>query len=163
MVKSVQQRIHQVYSFLYELPATSTTRESVMNIYRPNGHNGHNKRNKHNGNNGLESVRAMLAQALAEARTRGAERVVGLHLVMYNRSSEAMETVHTALNTLVSGTPAEGAVLHTRQAPSLFICWNCCGLRFEAADEEAICPNCGSPGLIVPPDVTFALEQVDMA
>ena len=122
-----------------------------------------NGNNGNNGNNGLEPVRAMLAQALAEARTRGSERVVGLHLVMYNRSPEALETLHTALDTLTTGTPAEGVALHTRPAPSLFICWNCCGLRFEADTEEAICPNCGSPGLIVPPDVTFSLEKVDTA
>lgn len=105
----------------------------------------------------------MLGQALAEARTRGAERVIALHLVMYDRSSEALQALRTTLDTLTPGTPAEGVQLYTRPAPSQFICWNCCGLRFEADAEEAICPNCGSPGLIVPPDIMFSLERVDMA
>ncbi len=120
------------------------------------------KNNGKNGSDKLESVRAMLAQALAEARTRGAERVVALHLIMYDRSYEALETLHTALGTFTLGTPAENAKLYTRPAPSQFICWNCCGLRFEANEEEAVCPNCGSPGLIVPKDVIFALEGVDI-
>ncbi len=115
-----------------------------------------------NASNKLEAVRAMLAQALAEARTRGAERVVALHLVMYDRSPEALEAVHTTLDVLTPGTPAENAKLYARSAASLFICWNCCGLRFEADAEEAICPNCGSTGLIVPADITFALERVDL-
>lgn len=121
------------------------------------------KNNGKNGSDKLESVRAMLAQALAEARTRGAERVVALHLVMYDRSTEALETLSTALDTCTPGTPAENARLYTRPAPSQFICWNCCGLRFEANSEEAVCPNCGSPGLIVPKDVTFSLEEVEVA
>jgi Zn finger protein HypA/HybF involved in hydrogenase expression len=109
----------------------------------------------------LEHARAMLAQALAEARTRHVSRIVALHLVMYDRSSEALEALHATLDTLTPGTAADGAELCTRPAPSLFICWECCGVRFEAEAEEAICPNCGGSGLIVPPDITFALERVD--
>ncbi|OQY26242.1 MAG: hypothetical protein B6I34_00010 [Anaerolineaceae bacterium 4572_32.1] len=116
-----------------------------------------------NKNSELEPVRAMLAQALAQARTRGAERIIALHLVMYDRSDEARESLRTALDTLTPGTMAEGMKLQTRAAPSLFICWNCCGLRFEADTDEAICPNCGEAGLIVPPDVKFSLERVDTA
>lgn len=118
---------------------------------------------KKNGTFKWEPVRAMLAQALAEARTRGAERVVALHLVMYDCSSEAVQIVHQALDTFTPGTLAENAQVYTRPAPSQFICWNCCGLRFEADTEEAICPNCGSPGLVVPKDVAFALEEVETA
>ncbi len=116
-----------------------------------------------NGSNELEYARAMLAQALAEARTRGAQRVTALHVVMYNRSPEAVQAVQTALNTLTPGTPAENVELYARPARSQFICWNCCGLRFETDTQEAICPNCGSAGLIVPTDITFALERVDVA
>ncbi len=118
---------------------------------------------KKNGAFKWEYVRAMLAQALAEARTRGAERVVALHLVMYDRSSEAVQIVHQALDIFTPGTLAENAKIYTRPAPSQFICWNCCGLRFEADTEEAICPNCGGPGLVVPKDVAFALEEVETA
>jgi Zn finger protein HypA/HybF involved in hydrogenase expression len=113
-----------------------------------------------NGDPDLEPVRAMLAQALAEARARGAERIAALHLTMYDRSPEALDALREALKVLTPGTPAENAELCTRPAPSQFICWNCCGLRFEADTEEAICPNCGSEGLIVPSDITFALERV---
>lgn len=46
---------------------------------------------------------------------------------------------------------AEGVQVVTFLAPSRFICWNCCGLRFESEDSEAICPNCGELGMLIPP------------
>ena len=124
------------------------------------GHTGEERIMNDNGDLDLEPVRAMLAQAFAEARARGVEHIAALHLTMYDRSPEALEAVRGALEVLTPGTPAENTELYTRPAASQFICWNCCGLRFEADTEEAICPNCGSEGLVVPPDITFALERV---
>jgi Zn finger protein HypA/HybF involved in hydrogenase expression len=60
------------------------------------------------------------------------------------------------------GTPAEGAQVVLRRAPSRFICWNCCGLRFQSEDAEAVCPNCGHEAWLIPVDVTFALERTEL-
>ena len=111
----------------------------------------------------LERVRAMLAQALAEARTRRAMRIMTLHLVLYDHSTEAQQQIRTALAALTPGTLADGAALTLTFAPGRFICWNCCGLRYDAADEFGMCPNCGGAGLQVPPEITFALDHIETA
>ena len=110
-----------------------------------------------------EIVRAMLNQALAEARSRGANRITELYLVMYDSSQETERALRKILGELGSNTPAENAEVITRPAPSRFICWNCCGLRFESDDPEALCPNCGQTGLLIPTDVTFALDHIEIA
>ena len=111
----------------------------------------------------LERVRAMVAQALAEARTRRAGRVTALHLTMYHRSSEAQQQIREALAVVTPGTPAQDAALMITFAPGRFICWNCCGLRYETSDEFGMCPNCGGEGIQVPPDITFALDHIEVA
>ncbi len=105
----------------------------------------------------------MLEQALAEARTRGAMRITALHLTLYDRSAEALQEVREALAALTPGTLAQGATLVTTVAPSRFICWDCCGLRYESSDELGMCPNCGGVGILVPPDITFALDRIEVA
>ena len=112
-------------------------------------------------NQETEKVKAMLAQAIAEAETRGAERITTLHLTMYDGSDETLHAVREALQAVGTGTPAEGSQLVTRQAPSRYICWNCCGLRYESMEEDAMCPNCGSVGFRIPPEITFALDHVE--
>jgi Zn finger protein HypA/HybF involved in hydrogenase expression len=111
----------------------------------------------------VERVRAMVEQALAEARTQGAARVTALHLVMYDDSPQALEDVRQALAMVTPATPAQGAALVTTLAPSRFICWDCCGLRYEAPADNPMCPNCGGVGMIVPPEITFSLDHVEMA
>ena len=110
-----------------------------------------------------EIVQAMLNQALAEAHSRGANRITELHLVMYDSSRETEGALQKILDELSSNTLAENAQVVTRPAPSRFICWNCCGLRFESDDPGAVCPNCGQAGLLVPADITFALDRIEVA
>jgi Zn finger protein HypA/HybF involved in hydrogenase expression len=110
-----------------------------------------------------ERVRAMVQQALAEARTRGAARVTALHLVMYDRSPEVLQQVREALALVEPGTPAQDARLVVTFAPGRFICWDCCGLRYDSSDEYGMCPNCGGEGIQVPPNITFALDHIEVA
>ncbi len=110
-----------------------------------------------------EVVRAMLNQALAEARSRRASRITELHLVMYDPSQETEEALRKTVRELSVNTPAEHAQVITHPAPSRFICWNCCGLRYESDNPAAVCPNCGQTGLLIPADITFALERIEVA
>lgn len=110
-----------------------------------------------------EVVRAMLNQALAEARSRGAKRITELHLVMYDSPRETEGVLRKMLDELSSNTPAENAQVIVHPVPSRFICWNCCGLRFESDDPEAVCPNCGHMGFLVPAELTFALDHIQIA
>ena len=112
-------------------------------------------------NEEVERIKAMVNQALAEARTQGAKRVTALHLTMFDHNEDVLPAVQKTLTLVSVGTLAEGARLITRPAPSRYICWNCCGLRFESMEYDAMCPNCGSIGSILPPEITFALDRVE--
>ena len=104
----------------------------------------------------LERAKAMIAEAVAQARTASIAR---LHLTFYPSAEASLETIRAAIDTARQGTPAERAELRITEAPTRYICWNCCGLRFEG--HEGICPNCGSQALIVPDEIVFALTRVD--
>jgi Zn finger protein HypA/HybF involved in hydrogenase expression len=110
-----------------------------------------------------ERVRALLDQALAEARSHGDSQIVALHFVVYGPSEENEASLRRILEELSAGTLAEGAQIITRAGPSRFICWNCCALRFESDDEEAACPNCGHIAERIPAEITFGLDRIEVA
>jgi Zn finger protein HypA/HybF involved in hydrogenase expression len=105
----------------------------------------------------------MLAQALAEAQAQHARRITELHLELFDPSPEAEQALRDLVAELSANTLAADAQTVTFLAPTRFICWNCCGLRFESQASEAICHNCGELGMLIPPDVTFAFEHVEVA
>jgi Zn finger protein HypA/HybF involved in hydrogenase expression len=110
-----------------------------------------------------ERVRALLDQALAEARSYGGSRIVALHFVVYGPSQEIEVSLRRTLEELSIDTLAAGAQIITRAGPSRFICWNCCALRFESDDEEATCPNCGHIAERIPAEITFGLDRIEVA
>ncbi len=109
-----------------------------------------------------DMVRAMLEQALAEARTRGADRVTKLYLELYDSSPETEASFLKLLREASANTPVENAQVVIRRVPSRFVCWNCCGLRYEGDNSDGICPNCGHEGLLIPADITFALDHIEV-
>ena len=110
-----------------------------------------------------ERARALLNQALAEARSHGAGRITALHFVTYGSAQETEASLRRILRELSVNTLAEGAQIFVRAGPKRFICWNCCGLRFESGEEEATCPNCGHIATQIPTDITFALDHIEIA
>ncbi len=111
----------------------------------------------------VEVVRAMLGQALAEAQARNARAITALHLRIYDPSPGTEQALRDLVGELSEHTAAAGARLFVYRVPSRFVCWNCCGLCFESKDPAATCPNCGEVGLLIPPDVVFALEHIETA
>lgn len=109
-----------------------------------------------------ERVRALLDQALAEANWRGVKRISCFRLVLYDSEPGKETSLIEAFQEMARGTIAEEAEVIVRRGPSRYICWNCCGLRYESEEWEAVCSNCGHEGLLIPRDVTFALEDVEM-
>ena len=106
-------------------------------------------------------MKAIVAQAMAECKTMNSERPcngMDIHLVVYGGIGEA--EVRALFDTASRGTPAEGAKLVIDLAGTRYICWNCCGLRFESTD--GVCPNCGEIALKVPDEIAFALRSVEM-
>ncbi|HEY4688843.1 MAG TPA: hydrogenase/urease maturation nickel metallochaperone HypA [Anaerolineae bacterium] len=107
----------------------------------------------------LERARAMIAAAMAESQATGAGAISALHVTIYPTPEVPLDTIRAAIDVARRGTLAEKAELHFTEAPARYICWNCCGLRFEGGD--GICPNCGSEALIVPEEILFALNRVE--
>lgn len=108
----------------------------------------------------LKRAQAMIAAAVAESRSNGSPAIRALHLTVYPTPEMSIDTIRAAIDAARQGTPAEAARLHFREAPARYICWNCCGLRFEGRD--GICPNCESEALIVPEEIFFALDRVEV-
>jgi Zn finger protein HypA/HybF involved in hydrogenase expression len=106
-----------------------------------------------------DRIRAIIAQAIAEAQTRGAQAVQALHIVLYESDPELPEAIRLTFEWASRDTPVQGAALVFTHAASRFICWNCCGLRFEALD--GMCPNCGEVGILIPAELAFGLERVE--
>jgi Zn finger protein HypA/HybF involved in hydrogenase expression len=101
----------------------------------------------------LERMRAIVAQAIAEAKGHPLE----IHLLTYGDMAEAQVLAFFAEAS--KGTSAEGVAVMVQRAGSRYICWNCCGLRFES--EDGVCPNCGESALEVPEEIDFALRKVE--
>ena len=110
-------------------------------------------------NDMMERARAMIASAVAQSGSNGSGAIAALHLTIYPTPDVPLEAIRAAIDIARRGTPAEGARLYFTEAPARYICWNCCGLRFEGKD--GICPNCESEALIVPEEILFALNRVD--
>ena len=105
----------------------------------------------------------MLGQALSEAEAQHARRLTELHLELFDSDPEAERALRGLVVDLSAGTIAACAEIVTFLAPTHFICWNCCGLRFDGMGDEAICPNCGELGMLIPPEITFAFDHVQVA
>jgi Zn finger protein HypA/HybF involved in hydrogenase expression len=101
-------------------------------------------------------MKAVVAQALAEAMY---SRPVEVHVVAYGDfpHSQAEQLFRRASQ----GTPAESARLVIEHSGSRYICWNCCGLRYESRD--GVCPNCGEATFKVPEEAAFRLRRVVVA
>ena len=109
--------------------------------------------------NQIERMRAIIAQALAEAEQKQNARLAGITLIVYGALADA--EIVSIYQEASQGTPANGAKLLIEQAGSRYICWNCCGLRFEGSD--GMCPNCGELALEVPEEIAFALRRIETA
>lgn len=105
----------------------------------------------------INQMRALIAQAVAEARQeRRRPLVAEVQLIAYGGIDP--DEVVLLFYEASQGTLAEDAAVIVQHTGSRYICWNCCGLRFESADGA--CPNCGEVALEVPEEIAFALRGV---
>ena len=110
-------------------------------------------------NDVFERARAMISAALAQSSIEGHGGISALHLTVYPTSATPLDSIREAIDEARRGTAAERAQLHFQEAPTRYICWNCCGLRFEGKD--GICPNCGGEALTIPEEILFALDRIE--
>ncbi len=108
----------------------------------------------------LLQARALINQAVAEAAAQGKHDIRALHFVTYPAEEITPEMIRAAIDMMRQATPAGQAELHFAAKPGRYICWNCCGLRYEAVD--GVCPNCGHEGLVVPMEMVVALDHIEV-
>ena len=112
------------------------------------------------GNRHLERMKAIVAQAVAEAQTtHNNASLEEVTLIVYGGLDDT--SACDLFGEASQGTPAEGAQVVVEYAGARYICWNCCGLRF--ASEDGYCPNCGDRSLEIPEEIMFALRGVKIA
>jgi Zn finger protein HypA/HybF involved in hydrogenase expression len=108
----------------------------------------------------LLQARALINQAVAEAAAQDKSEIRALYFVTYPADDVTPDMIHTAIETMRQATPAGHAELHFTPKPGRYVCWNCCGLRYEAVD--GVCPNCLHEGLIIPMEMVVALERIEV-
>ncbi len=108
----------------------------------------------------LLQARALINQAVAEATAQGKSEIQALHFVTYPAEDVTPEMIRAAIDTMRQATLAGHAELHFKPKPGRYVCWNCCGLRYEAID--GVCPNCGHEGLVIPMEMVVALERIEV-
>jgi Zn finger protein HypA/HybF involved in hydrogenase expression len=108
----------------------------------------------------LERMKAIVAQAIAEAkRLSGQPDAVQVRLNLYGDCDET--EVLSLFAQASRGTLLEKAQVITRQVGTRYVCWNCCGLRFDGLG--GVCPNCGELAFEIPNEISFSLLQVSTA
>lgn len=84
-----------------------------------------------------------LDMALNEAERHGAARILAIQLRIGEWSGVVPEALQFALETIIEGTPAEGARIELTQVKPACICAQC-GQDYEVKDYSYECPACGT-------------------
>lgn len=107
----------------------------------------------------FRTMKDVLHFALGEARRAGASRVVILHLIAQDNGGIDPQSDALQFQALAHGTLAEDARLQVDYGTSERQCWTC-GLRFVGNGFDALCPQCGSPGLLLTHSGMFQLKSI---
>lgn len=89
-------------------------------------------------------MESALALALDRTKEAGGNRVYMIRLRIGALSGVVPDALRFAFDTVITGTPAEGAALEIDQVPARFWCANCTA-EFQADDMLAECPGCHQP------------------
>nr|WP_320133913.1 hydrogenase maturation nickel metallochaperone HypA [uncultured Holophaga sp.] len=104
----------------------------------------------------------IVEMALERASEAGSGAVTGLELAVGDLSGVSVEALRFALETAVSGTPAEGAELQIRRLPAMGQC-TACDQVFELPDRLAGCPHCGTSAPLLLSGREFRLEAIQVS
>ena len=108
--------------------------------------------------NQVERMRAIVQQAVDLGRQRAAGVLHGVTMIVYGTLSDS--AISEIFEQVSHGTLAHGAALRIERAGSRYICWNCCGVRFDSGD--GLRPNCGELAMEVPEEIEFGLKDIEV-
>lgn len=103
-------------------------------------------------------MRAIVQQVVAELERMNLEGgQAAARLVVYGSAIDDQQA-RALFEQLSAGTRAAGIDLKVRRGATRYICYNCCGLRFESEDGD--CPNCGESAVELPDEVAFGMGEL---
>jgi hydrogenase nickel incorporation protein HypA/HybF len=108
----------------------------------------------------ISVVTYLLETVEEQARQHGANRVLGIHLVIGERASIVDDSLHFYFDMLTPGTLSHGAKLTTRRVPSQLKCLGC-GATYLAGHDFR-CPHCGELGHISAEGSEFYIDSIEI-
>jgi hydrogenase nickel incorporation protein HypA/HybF len=109
----------------------------------------------------LPVTESILEIALRHGTQAGATRITAIHLAIGQLSSIIDESVQFYWDMISEGTLAEGAVLHFRRLPAVFLCSDC-EKRYEPETEDFSCPQCGGTHVRLIAGSEFQVEAIEV-
>lgn len=108
----------------------------------------------------LSITTALLETVELEARRAGARRVVGISLVIGERTSVVDDSLRFCFDLLTPGTVAEGASVYIRRTQMRFAC-EADGLYARRGDDFR-CPRCGVVGRLTGEGGELLVESIEV-
>lgn len=109
----------------------------------------------------LSFAESTLELALRHAREAGADRVIGLHLVVGELTPLEPASLEFYWERITKGTLADGSRVEVRRIPAQLGCADC-GAPCDAHDETWVCRVCGSSQLRMTAGDECFLESIDV-
>ncbi|HMK08768.1 MAG TPA: hydrogenase maturation nickel metallochaperone HypA [Anaerolineales bacterium] len=109
----------------------------------------------------LSFAESTLELALRHAQQAGAQRVVGLHLVVGEFTLLEPTSLDFYWERITQGTPADGSRITVRRVPAQLACSDC-GRACDPHDESWACRTCGSSRLRLTSGDECYLEAIDV-
>ena len=109
----------------------------------------------------LSITENILEIALRHAKQAGDVRVTDLFLVIGELSSVVDDSVQFYWDFVSEGTAAQGAKLHFRRIPAVFVCKDC---SYEYPRSQSLtCPQCNGSRIAIVSGREFSLEAIEVS
>jgi hydrogenase nickel incorporation protein HypA/HybF len=110
----------------------------------------------------LPITQSILSVVLDTARQHGSHRVIAINLVIGDMTSIVDDSVQFYFDILSKDTLAEGATLTFRREPATATCMDCKYRTHVKRPIFPVCPQCGSPKLVVSGGQEFFIDTIDV-
>ncbi len=109
----------------------------------------------------LTVTQSLLDIALRHAEKAEAKKIAALYLVIGQMASIVDDSVEFYWDMIAKDTIAEGAKLHFRRIPTVFLCLDC-NNQFSPSAGMILCPSCNSSHLKIVSGEEFYVEAIDI-